>query len=96
MEHLPVFINLRQKSCLVVGGGDIALRKVNLLLKAQAKIKCISPEFCTGLIDLSRKNTLDLIYKCFESSDIDNQSVIISSTDDDKTNAMVSSLAHES
>ena len=80
----------------VVGGGDIALRKVNLLLKAQAKIKCISPEFCTGLIDLSRKNTLDLIYKCFESSDIDNQSVIIAATDDDKTNAMVSSLAHES
>jgi uroporphyrin-III C-methyltransferase/precorrin-2 dehydrogenase/sirohydrochlorin ferrochelatase len=37
-----------------------------------------------------------LIYKCFESSDIDNQSVIIAATDDDKTNAMVSSLAHES
>ena len=55
MDHLPVFINLRQKPCLVVGGGDIALRKVNLLLKAQAKIKCISPEFCSGLIELSRK-----------------------------------------
>ena len=58
MEHLPVFINLRQKPCLVVGGGDIALRKVNLLLKAQAKIKCISPKFCSGLIDLSKENTL--------------------------------------
>ena len=74
MDHLPVFINLRQKPCLVVGGGDIALRKVNLLLKAQAKIKCTSPEFCNGLIDLSKENTLDLIEKRFESSDIDNQS----------------------
>ena len=96
MDHLPIFINLRQKPCLVVGGGDIALRKVNLLLKAQAKIKCISPEFCSGLIKLSRENTLDLIEKRFESTDIDNQSVIIAATDDDKTNAMVSSLAHES
>ena len=96
MDHLPVFINLRQKPCLVVGGGDIALRKVNLLLKAQAKIKCISPEFCNGLIDLSKENTLDLIEKRFESSDIDNQSIIIAATNDDKTNAIVSSLAHES
>jgi len=96
MDHLPVFINLRQKPCLVVGGGDIALRKVNLLLKAQAKIKCISPEFCNGLIDLSKENTLDLIEKRFESSDIDNQSIIIAATNDDRTNAIVSSLAHES
>ena len=96
MEHLPIFINLRQKPCLVVGGGDIALRKVNLLVKAQAKIKCISPEFCIGLIELSRKNGLDLIEKRFEFSDIDNQSIIIAATDDDKINALVSSLAHES
>ena len=81
MDHLPVFINLRQKPCLVVGGGDIALRKVNLLLKAQAKINCISPEFCSGLIDLSKENALDLIKKRFESSDINNQSVIIAATD---------------
>jgi len=96
MDHLPVFINLRQKPCLVLGGGDIALRKVNLLLKAQAKIKCISPEFCSGLIELSRENSLDLIERRFESTDIDKQSVIIAATNDDKINALVSSLAHES
>ena len=96
MEHLPVFINLRQKPCLVVGGGNIALRKINLLLKAHAKITCISPEFCSGLIDLSRENTLDLIEKRFEPSDIDSQSVIIAASDDDETNSMVSVLAHES
>ena len=59
MDHLPIFINLRQKPCLVVGGGSIALRKINLLLKAQAKIKCISPEFCSDLVDLSRRNDLE-------------------------------------
>jgi len=96
MDHLPVFINLRQKPCLVVGGGNIALRKVNLLLKAQAQIKCIAPEFCNGLIELSRENAVDLIERRFESTDIDNQSVIIAATDDNKINAIVSSLAHES
>ena len=45
MDHLPIFINLRQKPALVVGGGDIALRKINLLLKAHAKVTCVSPLF---------------------------------------------------
>jgi len=33
MDHLPIFINIRKKPCIVIGGGDIALRKINLLLK---------------------------------------------------------------
>ncbi|MCK4708741.1 MAG: hypothetical protein KAU21_08995, partial [Gammaproteobacteria bacterium] len=34
MDYLPIFMNLKQMSCLVVGGGGIAARKVSLLLKA--------------------------------------------------------------
>jgi siroheme synthase (precorrin-2 oxidase/ferrochelatase) len=41
MDHLPIFINVRQNPCLVIGGGDIALRKINLLIKAQAKVDCL-------------------------------------------------------
>ncbi|MCX4189145.1 siroheme synthase CysG [Methylophaga sp. OBS3] len=44
MEFLPIFIDLKRGSCLVVGGGDIAARKAALLLKAQAKVTIISPE----------------------------------------------------
>ena len=58
MDYLPIFINLRQKSCLVVGGGDIALRKIKLLLKAQAIITCVSPTFCNSLDDLSKEANL--------------------------------------
>ena len=96
MDHLPIFINLRQKPTLVVGGGDIALRKINLLLKAQAKVKCVSPHFCEGLKTLSLDSNVSLVNKRFEASDISNYSVIISATDDSKVNESVSKIAHES
>ena len=82
MEHLPIFINLRQKPTLVVGGGDIALRKINLLLKAQSKVTCVSPTFCDGIKNLSLDASVSLVSKHFEASDISNYSVIISATDD--------------
>jgi len=93
MDHLPIFINLRQKPCLVVGGGKIA--QINLLLKAQASITCVSPVFCDGLNDLAKENVLNLVKKNFEASDISEYSVIISATNDSKINSEVSKLAHE-
>ena len=38
MKSFPIFINLIHKPVLVVGGGDVALRKIDMLLKADAKI----------------------------------------------------------
>ena len=48
MEFLPIFLNVRGQSCLVVGGGDVAARKVELLLKAQASITVVAPELCAA------------------------------------------------
>ena len=96
MEYLPIFINLRNKKCLVVGGGSVALRKINLLLKAKTKIECIALNFCDDLIALSKTNEIALITKHFESGDIKNYSVIISATNDESLNTLVSKIAHES
>ena len=96
MDHLPIFINIRQKPTLVVGGGDIALRKINLLLKAHAKVTCVSPHFCEGIKTLSLDSNVSLVNKRFEASDISNYAVIISATDDSKVNESVSKIAHES
>ena len=63
MEHLPIFINIKQKPTLVVGGGDIALRKINLLLKAQAKVDCLSPLFCEDINNLFKDGQITLINK---------------------------------
>ena len=93
MDHLPIFINVRQNPCLVIGGGDIALRKINLLIKAQAKVDCLSPLFCEGITNLSQNGDVNLIQKCFESDDIKDYAIIIASTDDSSVNALISKSA---
>ena len=93
MDHLPIFINVRQNPCLVIGGGDIAFRKINLLIKAQAKVDCLSPLFCEGITNLSQNGDVNLIQKRFESDDIKDYAIIIASTDDSSVNALISKSA---
>ena len=93
MDHLPIFINIRKKPCLVIGGGDIALRKINLLLKAQAKVDCLSPLFCKGIKNLSKDGHITLINKSFDQTDIKDYSIIIAATDDSSVNSSISAIA---
>ena len=93
MDHLPIFINIRKKPCIVIGGGDIALRKINLLLKAQAKVDCLSPLFCKGIKNLSKDGHITLINKSFDQTDIKDYSIIIAATDDSSVNSLISAIA---
>ena len=95
MDHLQIFINIRQRPCLVIGGGDIALRKINLLIKAQAKVDCLSPLFCEGIINLSKNGNVNLIDKIFEPDDMKDYAIIIASTDDSSVNSLISQLAKQ-
>ncbi|MGD8307452.1 MAG: NAD(P)-dependent oxidoreductase, partial [Ignavibacteria bacterium] len=45
----PALLNLRKLPCLVVGGGEVALRKVEVLLNYNAKITILSPKICKPL-----------------------------------------------
>ena len=93
MDHLPIFIDIRKKPCIVIGGGDIALRKINLLLKAQAKVICLSPLFCKGIKNLSKDGHITLINKSFDQTDIKDYSIIIAATDDSSVNSLISAIA---
>ncbi len=95
MNYLPIFIDIKHKPCLVVGGGDIALRKINLLLKADAVVTCVSKEYCDGITALVKNKQITYIEKAFEPTDIDRQALIVSATDDSVLNAQVSTLAKE-
>ena len=93
MNYLPIFIDIKQKPCLVVGGGDIALRKINLLLKANARVLCIAPQCCDGVGRLVDSNKIDYVARDFEDEDINAQVLIVSATDDTNLNQRVSALA---
>ena len=62
MEFLPIFLNIKNKPCTVIGGGEVATRKIRLMLKAGGKVKVISPELCQDLANLADKGKLEHIH----------------------------------
>ncbi len=93
MNYLPIFVDIKQKPCLVVGGGDIALRKINLLLKANASVTCISPELCDGVAQLAKQGRIQTLERAFKDDDVTEQVLIVSATDNAELNQRVSTLA---
>jgi len=95
MNYLPIFIDIKKKPCLVVGGGDIAYRKISLLLKANAQVTCVDQSACANVQALADQDKVTLVKRNFEPGDITTQVLIISATDDTQLNAQVSQLAHD-
>ncbi|KIO48275.1 siroheme synthase CysG [Nitrosospira sp. NpAV] len=96
MDFLPIFINIKNCNCLVVGGGEVALRKITLLLRAGAHITVIAPELCIGLSDLLREQTAGAIThraEAFHPSHLSNVVLVIAATHDPVTNREISEAA---
>ena len=53
MDFLPLFHNLKDRNVLVVGGGEVALRKVRLVHQAGARITVVAKDFCPDLVELA-------------------------------------------
>jgi len=95
MEYLPIFIQIKHRPCLVVGGGPIAARKVALLRKAQADVTVVSPDICEELQKLNTDGSIQHIKREFEELDLETCAVVIAATDQRPVNEHVSELAHK-
>jgi precorrin-2 dehydrogenase/sirohydrochlorin ferrochelatase len=87
----PILINLKRFPCLVIGGGEVALRKVQTLLLYNAKITVLSPKICTTLKKLISLNNIKIIRKPYSREYIKNFKVIFSATNNRKVNEQVHS-----
>lgn len=93
MNQLPIFLEVRDRNCVVIGGGEIALRKITLLLKADARVHVIAPELCHALEDLQARNEILWQRGVFVPEQLDNATLVIAATDDADVNRAVSKAA---
>jgi len=93
VRYFPVFLDLKGKLCVVVGGGRVAERKVRSLLKAGASVKVISPQVSKSLHQSELKGKITRQARSFRSNDLRGAFLAIAATDDRATNERVSRQA---
>jgi uroporphyrin-III C-methyltransferase / precorrin-2 dehydrogenase / sirohydrochlorin ferrochelatase len=93
MDYLPIFVQLRGEPAVIVGGGRVALRKADLLLKAGARVTVIAPRLDEDLRALVGQGLLDHAALEFQPYHLDGVALAIAATDSREVNALVSSAA---
>jgi uroporphyrin-III C-methyltransferase / precorrin-2 dehydrogenase / sirohydrochlorin ferrochelatase len=93
MQALPIFFNIQNRPCVVIGGGDVAMRKVSMLLKASAAITLYSPEICHELQDLVNAQKIKFVAEKFNENQLLGACMVIAATDDEAVNEAVSLAA---
>lgn len=95
MDYLPLFHKLQGSRVLVVGGGEIALRKARLLSDAGAALCVVAPDVEGQLAALAREGGGEVRIRGYEPQDLDGCRLVIAATDDPALNAQVSADAQQ-
>ncbi|WP_024558180.1 siroheme synthase CysG [Franconibacter pulveris 1160] len=93
MDHLPIFCQLRNRPCLLVGGGDVAERKARLLMEAGAIVTVNALDFTPQFQVWAQQGMLHLAAGEFDARLLDTCWLAIAATDDDAVNQQVSDAA---
>jgi precorrin-2 dehydrogenase/sirohydrochlorin ferrochelatase len=91
--YFPVFLNIQRKKCVVVGGGQIAFRKVKMLLDCGASVTVISPVLHPDLSELSDKKSIRVIRRSYRLGDLKGAMIVVAATDVNKINRKVADEA---
>lgn len=90
MNGYPVtLVDLASTKCVVVGGGEVAARKVTALRQAGARPVVISPVLCDALSRQVDDDVIDAIQRQYQSGDLAGARLVIAATDDASTNEAV-------
>ncbi|OQX10413.1 MAG: uroporphyrinogen-III C-methyltransferase [Thiothrix lacustris] len=95
MDRFPVFLDLHNRQCLVVGGGKVAERKVDSLIKAGAVVTLVSPFITAEMALTIGSNKVKHHTRLFEDSDIDGQFLVVAATNNPSVNARIARMADE-
>lgn len=90
MDYLPVFLDLRDRRVLLVGGGAVAARKAALLQEAGALLRIVAPERCPELAKLCQRPGTEYIAATFQPAHLHDCVLAIAATDQGAVNLQVS------
>ena len=91
----PVWLKLSNVPVLVVGGGNIALRRSKKLAACGAQLTVVSPTFLPRFSELRKDGTLRLVTRPFETRDLEGQRMVFAATDNPDSNESVCRQAEE-
>lgn len=92
MAYFPMFVDMTERECLIVGGGNVAYRKVMVMLDFGAKVTVVAEDICDELRKLTiddtanKENRITFIKRRFEQKDCDGMEMVIAATDDNALN----------
>ena len=89
MDYLPVFMDLKGKPALLVGGGDVAARKADLLLRAGAQVTVVAPVLGADLEQRAARGEVRYVRAGFAPAHVDGKHIVVAVTDDDAVNRAV-------
>jgi len=95
MKYYPINLIIKNRNCLVAGGGRVALRKVERLVACEAIIRIISPQIESQLEEIANKNMIEVLYREIQSDDLDDAFLIFAATNDANVNQSISQWARK-
>ena len=93
MKFYPLNLDIKNKSCVVIGGGQVALRKIRGLLAAGASVKVIAPEICAGVEELFQRGKISLLRKNFSPDMLGDEIILIAATNNPEVNRQAAESA---
>lgn len=96
MAYFPFMMDIEGKQCLIVGGGNLAYKKAEMILSFGANVVLVAPDICSQLSSLEGKSTqLSIIRREFLESDVESADMVIAATNNEGLNTQIFELCKE-
>ena len=89
MDYYPLFMKIEDRACVVIGGGAVAARKIEMLRRAGARVSVVAPELSDDLAALVARGVIDHRGRIFFPNQLDGAVLVVAATDDAAVNAQV-------
>ncbi|RYY76574.1 MAG: uroporphyrinogen-III C-methyltransferase [Gammaproteobacteria bacterium] len=95
MDYFPIFLDLKNRRCLLVGGGDVATRKGRMLAKSGAILRVVAPDISAELRELVAQHHGELLLREYHENDVDDCVLAVAATDIYSLNEKISADAKQ-